>query len=161
MKKTDNDVYIVSLPDARIYTIVGCLRELTAEQEIKRAYEQKERDLLKYKENAMLYDMEYWTNEYNKLKDRTYQAMSLDKFHELQRAYLINGKLEEITEELFNEQLNVLPPLKWCTINGIDMFCMSEMYTSTYTSQYARVGEKYYTTMVDICDKSTWIHNLL
>ncbi|MGL5436016.1 MAG: hypothetical protein ACRDBO_11535, partial [Lachnospiraceae bacterium] len=69
--------------------------------------------------------------------------------------------LKETTEEQFEEALNVLPPLKWCTIDGIEMFCMSEMYTATYTNQYARYEGKYYKKMVDVTDKSTWLNNYL
>lgn len=74
---------------------------------------------------------------------------------------MLSGGVKETTEEIFSEMLNVLPPLYWCTIDGVEMFCMSEMYTGTFTNQYARVGEKYYTAMVDITDQSTWIHKLL
>ena len=48
-------------------------------------------------------------------------------------------------------------------VNGVEMFCMSEMYSDTYTTQYAydhRTG-KYYCKMVDSEDTSTWIHTLL
>ena len=75
-----------------------------------------------------------------------FQVMETDKF-----------------QQEYEDALNVLPPLYWCTVNGVEMFCMSEMYSDTYTTQYAydhRTG-KYYCKMVDSEDTSTWIHTLL
>ena len=51
----------------------------------------------------------------------------------------------------------------WCTVEGVEMFCMSEMWTGTYTTQYAhdhRTG-KYYSKMVDVTDRDTWINTYL
>ena len=87
--------------------------------------------------------------------------MTWDDFQAGQKRHLLNGELKEITKKEWEEMLNVLPPLMWCTIDGVNMFCMSEMYTGTFTTQYARYNEKYYCKMVDSADKSTWIHNLL
>ena len=71
--------------------------------------------------------------------------------------------MKEITEETFEDMLNVLPPIKWCTIDGIEMFCMSEMLTGFYTSQYIhdKGTNKYYHKIVDVTDKATWGHNFI
>ena len=72
----------------------------------------------------------------------------------------VKNLIKEVTEEQFNDALDVLPPLKWCTIDGIEMFCISEMTDGTYTAQYARTPDgKYYCATVDVMDKSTWINN--
>lgn len=86
-----------------------------------------------------------------------------EEFQAMEKSKLISGEPEEIAADKFNEMLDVLPPLRWCTIDGVEMFCMSEMYTGTYTNQYAhdKSSGKYYTKMVDACDKSTWINNYL
>lgn len=96
-------------------------------------------------------------------KPEEIQVMLYDDFLEIQRAVLLDGEPEEITESEFEEMLDVLPPLYWGTINGIEMFCMREMYTGTYTFQYAynKMNDKYYRKMVDAADRSTWLHNML
>ena len=40
---------------------------------------------------------------------------------------------------------------------------MSEMYTETYTKQYAydSKNDRYYVKYVDVKDRSTWIDNIL
>ena len=104
---------------------------------------------------------DYWRSciaEYEKAK---YEVMTFGEFLERQKKAMVSGEVTETTEEQFEYALNVLPPLKWCTIAGVEMFCMSEMYTGTYTNQYARIGDKYYTAMVDVTDTSTWIHERL
>lgn len=123
-----------------------------------------------YKENLTLVQGhletygDYWKDrveEYTKKVNAGCKVMTFVEYQALEKSRLINGILTEVTEEQFDDALNVLPPLYWTTINGVEMFCMREMYTGTYTNQYARIGDKYYTTMVDVTDKSTWIHNLL
>lgn len=55
-------------------------------------------------------------------------------------------KWEEITEDRYNEMLEVLPPVKW--ENG--GFYISEAYTGQIHSFYQKHGEKYYTALVSI-----------
>lgn len=106
---------------------------------------------------------EYWQKQLEKEEAREYKAMSFNDFKSLERKYILDQPLKEITEDDYNEMLNVLPPRAWTRICDIEMFCMSEFYTGTYTNQYAkdhRIG-KYYTKLVDFCDRSTWINNYL
>lgn len=137
------------------------------------AAEAAERGNRYYKENLeeikgilAKYDTEYWRGRVEAAEKEAAagcQVMSFDDFLALQKKQLITGELTEVTEEKFNEMLDILPPLHWVTINGVEMFCMSEMYTMTYTTQYAHIKgtDKYYCAMVDARDKSTWIHNIL
>lgn len=104
---------------------------------------------------------DYWRNCKAEYENAKYEVMTFDEFLERQKAAMTSGEVTETTEEHFQEMLNILPPLKWCTIAGVQMFCMSEMYTGTYTNQYAKVGDKYYTAMVDVYDQETWIHKRL
>jgi len=90
-----------------------------------------------------------------------FKVMSQDEYFMAERQFYVSKPLMAVTEERFNEMLNVLPPLYWTTISGVEMFCMSEMYTSSYTTQYAKAGDKYYSKMVDVNDRTTWIHNFL
>lgn len=88
-----------------------------------------------------------------------YKVMSFDEYMQLKKERYLSDKVQEITEEEWEDKLNVLPPLYWCTIDGVNEFCLSEMYDDTFTTQYARYNGKYYSKMVDVADKRTWIHN--
>lgn len=59
---------------------------------------------------------------------------------------------KEISEEEFDEMLEILPPLRF-TSHG---FVMSEFYTESYTSQFYKHGNKYYMAMIDYKRKETW-----
>lgn len=146
-------------------------------------------DFLKYNESdegAIARAVAFYTEELNRLKDHTQtfpdndywqgkvtetQAKLDAGFSVLPFEVYLNKKnksytdrpIIEITAEEYNEQMDILPPIYWCTIDGITMFCMSEMCDGSITSQYARDNAtgKYYTKLVDIYDKSTWIFNVL
>lgn len=92
-----------------------------------------------------------------------YRVMTFGDFLRLERNKILGQPLEEITADRFNEMLDILPPLAWTQHNGVEMFCISEFYTGSYTSQYAhdRTTGKYYTKLVDYHDRSTWIHKIL
>ena len=96
-------------------------------------------------------------------RDGRYVGMSFEIFQRMERERFLSLPLHEITEDRYHEMLNVLPPLKWTRRNGVEMFCMSEMYSGTYTDQYAHDHNtgKYYAKLVDLCDETTWIHNYL
>lgn len=104
---------------------------------------------------------DYWTKCKKEYESAKYEAMTFDEFLKRQKIAFTTGEITEVTEEKFDDMLNVLPPLYWTTIGGVEMFCMGEFYTGTYTTQYARVGDKYYTAMVDATDRETWIHKRL
>lgn len=88
--------------------------------------------------------------------------MEFESFLNFQKEQLMkNATITEVTKENYTDALNVLPPIKYCTIDGVTMFCMCEMYTGSFTTQYAKVGDKYFTKLVDITDKETWIHKNL
>lgn len=96
-------------------------------------------------------------------RNANYQVMAFADFLALERERLLSGPPQEITEDKFNEMLNVLPPLAWTEHHGVEMFCMSEFYTGIYTTQCAHDHKtgKYYWKLVDYIDKTTWICNLL
>lgn len=132
-------------------------------EEIARAQKDTERSILLCENNLKNYpgQADYWEKRIAEYKAAKYEVMTFGEFLDRQKKSMISGGVTETTEENYYEMLNVLPPLKWCTIDGVEMFCMSEMYTGTYTNQYARIDKKFYTAMVDITDQSTWIHNRL
>lgn len=96
-------------------------------------------------------------------RNANYQVMAFADFLALERERLLSGPPQEITEDKYNEMLDILPPLAWTEHHDVEMFCMSEFYTGPYTTQYAHdhKTEKYYSKLVDYTDKTTWICNLL
>jgi hypothetical protein len=53
----------------------------------------------------------------------------------------------EITKEDWWDKLEILPPEKWETVSGVEIFRMMEYYTGNITSHYARIGDRYFTAM--------------
>ena len=51
----------------------------------------------------------------------------------------------EISEEKYMEMLECLPPEKWQTVDGVNIFRMSEYTTGIITGHYASYEGKYYT----------------
>lgn len=130
---------------------------------IERAQKSAAESVARYESHIKNYpdQADYWRNRKAEYENAKYEVMTFDEFLNRQKVAMTSGEVTETTAEQFNEMLNILPPMKWCTIAGVEMFCLCEMYTGTYTNQYARIGDKYYTAMVDVTDTSTWIHNRL
>lgn len=139
----------------------------TEEEAIKRAESYYQKNMLETWQN----EINYPDNEHiKKASDKAWnlaceevKVFDFDEWLKLKKNNLlnVNNDLKEITDEDFNDMLNVLPPLKWCTIDGVEMFCMSEMYDGTITLQYARHNGKYYSMLVDCADRETWINKKL
>ena len=109
---------------------------------------------------------DYWqkrVTETQALLDAGFSVLPFELWLEKKNKRYTDIPMQEITSEHYNEQMDILPPMLWCTIDGVTMFCMSEMYDGSITSQYARDNRtgKFYTKLVDIYDKNTWIHNIL
>ncbi len=131
--------------------------------ELKKAIENTKEEAETWKSYIVNYPQseKEFTAYLEQAEQATYQIMTLKQHEDLQRSYLLDTPLEEITEERWHEMLEVSPPLKWVTRDGVNEFLLSEFYTGNYTNQYARCNGKYYTKMVNAYDESTWIHNLL
>lgn len=136
----------------------------TIDQLLQRANVSKARDIASWTRNVENYpDVADFKNYLKSAQEKEYKVMTWDEFKQFQKSFLLDDKLTEITAEIFEDMLGVLPPLYWTEHNGVEMFCMSEMYTGTYTNQYAhdKHTDKYYTKMVDSADRSTWICEVL
>lgn len=117
-------------------------------------------------DNSINYPSEYWDKRLSEVKAKAEAGCKIMLWSEWQnekREKILSKPLKEITEKEYNDMLNVLPPLHYISRNGITMFCMSEMYTETYTNQYAydSKNNKYYVKYVDVKDRSTWIDKIL
>ena len=158
----DNTLCVVDAKHLSIFDFAE--NEEQAEQKFFKAIESCQEDIKTWESHCKTYPNRKDLKAYlERAKSKQYKIMSFQEFLQMERDYYINLPLTEITKEQFHEMLNVLPPLKWCTMHNIEMFCMSEMWSGSYTSQYAYnlVTEKYYHKMVDITDQKTWIHNFL
>ena len=49
--------------------------------------------------------------------------------------------------EQYEDALECLPPRRWENVRGIELFIMSEAYTSNIHSHYARLGDRCFTRM--------------
>lgn len=111
-------------------------------------------------------EKDYWKNrvsETETLLEAGFSVLPFEIWLNKKNKSYTDRPIKEITAEEYNDALDILPPIYWCTIDNITMFCMSEMYDGSITSQYAHdlTTDKYYTKLVDITDKNTWIHKLL
>lgn len=52
---------------------------------------------------------------------------------------------KEITAERWHEMLNILPPQKWQTVAGVELFRMMEYTTGNITAHFARVNGRHFT----------------
>jgi hypothetical protein len=55
------------------------------------------------------------------------------------------GDWKEITEENWYENLEVLPPEKWETVRGVNIFRMCEYLTGSITAHFAKLNGKFFT----------------
>jgi hypothetical protein len=152
-----SDKVIVNMTTKNIYSFCEGDEQLALEK----ALENNKQDLERAIEYNKLYNDEYWKEREKHYKKVKFKIMEYEEFLKLEREHYLNKPIKKITSEKFNEMLDILPPLKWVTINGVNEFLMSEFETGSYTSQYARKNEKYYTKIVDARDKVTWIHNFI
>ena len=82
----------------------------------------------------------------------TLRLIDEEEFWNEQRKMVCN-KVEEITEDLYYDMLECLPPIH---LKGCRGFLMSEFLTGNITSQFWKDGDKYYHAYVDVKDKLTW-----
>lgn len=121
-------------------------------------------DASQYADNHIKYghrDSDYWLKQAGKsiLEHDTYRVMTLEEFEQIKADKLLSKPIIEITEEKYDEALNVLPPLRFGCNRGVTSFFMSEFHSGTYTSQYAKIGCKYYCKLVDYAKSDTWIQH--
>ena len=105
----------------------------------------------------------YWKTQVERTANAKFAVMTYAEFARMEREELLGQPMQEIDETTYREMFDILPPMKWCTRDGVEMFCMCEMYTGSYTNQYAHdlKSGKFYTKLVDVRDTSTWINEIL
>ena len=151
--------------DINTMSVYDFLRDGETEKDLlSRANQSRQRDIDSWSAHCKDYpDTKSFKEYLLQAEKKQYKVMDFEEFRKMERDFYINEELKEVTEENFEEMFEILPPLKFCTRANVEMFCMCEMLTGTYTSQYAHnlVTGKFYTKIVDCKDESTWIHNFL
>lgn len=158
----NNDLVVVDVNGNYAHVWAFCDAD-NALEVIEKAQKSATETVARYESHIKKYpnQADYWKNCKAEYENAKYEVMTFGEYLKRQKIAMTSGEVTETTAEQYNYALNVLPPLQWCTIAGVEMFCMSEMYTGTYTNQYAKIGDKYYTAMVDLYDLDTWIHKRL
>lgn len=157
MKKMD-----LLIVDTHTFSTFGFTTEKNAQKDLTRAKKHNQKDVEHLSKIVKDYpDSDYFEKCLSREKKCNYQIMTFDDYLAQKKEYYLSDPVQEISEDEYYENLNVLPPLFWCIIDGVDMFCMSEFYTDSFTAQYAKYNGKYYCKMVDAYDKTTWINNFL
>jgi len=157
-----NELCIVDTVGIGIFNFANSQEQ--AEEVLVRAIESNEKDIETWANHCKNYpDTEQFKTYLSQAQNKKYKIMTFNEYLQMERDCYINQPLTEITSERFEEMLTILPPIKWTTIDNVEMFCMSEMLTGYYTSQYLhdRSTGKYYHKTVDVTDKSTWGHNYI
>lgn len=97
-------------------------------------------------EGVVLWSQGLTFKEYCDKNDGCFRLVSEAEFDEMLEAHYDTLKTEpvEITEERFDEMLEVLPPCRWGTVRGIEMFHVSERLTGNLVSWFARVGGRFF-----------------
>ena len=158
----NNKLCIVDTVNFSIYDFAD--NQEQAEAKLINAIESNKKDIATWESHCKTYpDVDSFKTYLKQAQNKKYEIMTFEEFLQKQKDYYINQPLREITAEKYEEMLNILPSLKWCTINNIEMFCMSEFLTGSYTSQYLHDKKtgKYYHKIVDITDKATWGYNFI
>ena len=152
------DFCVVNTYEMHIYSFTTPEK---AEEVIAKAKKKYQEDAKKFEELGQ--NNKYFAQTAKKCRKATFEAMTFDEFLIRQKKHLLDKPMHEITEERFYEMLNVLPPLCWTQHKNVEIFCMSEFYTGSFTDQYAHDKNtgKFWCKLVDYTDKSTWIPELL
>lgn len=134
----------------------------TEQELLKRANDSKKEDIDLYTKYIKKYPKksDYWEGQLEAAKKKNYQIIKdYDTFAKMEKQRFCSREPQEITKEEYYNARDVLPPILWGTRGNCEMFCMREMYTGSITTQYAYnlVDGKYYSKLVDVTDKETWI----
>lgn len=160
-----NFEYVVVDVNGNFTNVYGFCTLETAQEIIDKATNRANENVKTYNSHIVNFpeQADYWNTCKKQYEHAKYEMMTYDEYLKRQKEVILSNKITEITKEEFDEALNVLPPLKFCTRGNIEMFCIREMYTGTYTTQYAYnlVNEKCYSAIVDVTDETTWINHRL
>lgn len=116
-----------------------------------------------YDDFAIAQSRQQEVNDYNaKLEQhgappRHYEPMTYGAYKSQERDFYLAAPATEITAKQFEKALNVLSPMKWRRTAQYESFLISEFWSGNYTSQYIKVGKRYWEKFVDAHDPTTWM----
>ncbi len=84
--------------------------------------------------------------DYNKATGKSAILATWEELDKMHSEYKESLKSEPvcITKERYFEMLNILPPCKWHSIGGVEVFHISERLTDNLVSWFAHYGNKYF-----------------
>lgn len=111
-------------------------------------------------------DADYWQSQieyYRSILKAGFEVITFEEYIKRESQKYLNKEPREITEDEYNYALNILPPYLWGNNGSYSMFFISEAIHLSFHAQYIYVKPtgKYYTTIADVLDKSTWLNKLL
>lgn len=160
-----DDLLIVSKNNNEFFT--SCKPD-KVQAEIEHAKEFYTRDLKTYKEHLINWPKmaEHWNSQIKYTSDilaAGFEAVTWEEYQKREANKWLSKTATECTEEEYNRQLNVLPPLNYINIGSYTIFHVGECTTMTYYPQYIHIHgtNKYYCATTDLYDRATWIDKLL
>lgn len=88
---------------------------------------------------------------------QSYQVGTWEEYEAALRAYYLGQPIKEVDAEQWEYALNVLPPMGWETVEGVERFMIRERICATFTTQYAKVRGRYFEKIVDTKEPKTWL----
>ena len=134
-------------------------------EEAKRFY-QEHLDLVKSNLENYPKDEKFWKeriNEYSGILKGGFEAVTFEEYRRREISKWVTGKVSKISQKEYESALGELPPLNYTRIDDASWFFICEMLTLSVTNQYYhdRTNDRYYTALVDLYDRNTWIDKLL
>ena len=83
--------------------------------------------------------------------------MTYEEYKDVEPLHHFSQPLQTTDAERFNEMLEILPPINWERNNDFETFCMVDKEQGPFTRQFARLGGRYATRLVDLYNRSTYI----
>lgn len=126
---------------------------------VKGKYQEDAEMCLRHHEEYGHREPDYWLkqSEKYKLQSSESRVMTFDEYVQIEADKTLSKPITEITEEQYEDALNVLPPLKYGYNRNVLSFFMSEFDSGNYTRQYARMNGKFYSKVVNYRKPETWI----
>lgn len=168
MKITDETKVITYANKLGIYTFIGisdpdetadqCLAQAVAYS--RESVETCRRNLEGEKDEERI---AYWKQQIAAYEADSPQIETYGSYKKRERAEMLSGAPKEITEERYEEMLDVLPPCAYTHNGRYSMFYVSEALRFSYHGFYLHDKKtgKYWTKVCDACDRSTWLDVVL
>jgi hypothetical protein len=152
--------YIVELPfKGSIQTrLINGLAEYSGEEVVKRYIDENGSQVAEYSYKNQLNFEEYNAKHNGKFTEATEEE--IDTLFAEHRNSLIS-EFTEITEDRYFDMLECLPPKRWHTCEGVEIFYMCECYTDDLYTCCGGYKGKYFSALRPIREESKNLSNLI